>query len=269
MSRVIWKGHVSFGLVQIPVNLHPATQDDDLDFTLLDKRNMSPIGYRKVNKSTGEEVPGDEIVRGYAWEEGEYVLVTDEELKAANPAATQSIDIVAFVDGDQLDPRWFVRPYYVAPTKRSAKAYALLRETMRRTGKIGIAKVVLRTRQYVAALMVRGDILVLELLRYAAEVRGTQEFDLPGRDVEVGEKELKMAELLVQTLATDWDPSQYEDEYRKDVLALIEQKARTGVTAPRRAVEEGEEAGEVVDIAALLKKSVEAHAKPRKKKVEA
>lgn len=261
MSRVIWKGHISFGLVQIPVGLHPATQDDELDFTMLDRRDNSPIGYRRVNKRTGEEVPYGEIVKGYEHEEGEYVLVTDEEMKAANPEATQSIEIVAFVDGADIDPRWFVRPYYVAPTKKSAKAYALLRETLRSSGRVGIAKVVLRTRQYVGALMVLDDILLLELLRYATEVRGIAEFDLPARDLAalgVGQKELQMAGLLVETLATDWDPEAYKDEYREDLLELIRKKAATGQVQAKRAVEVGAEPGEVVDIMALLKRSLEA-----------
>lgn len=261
MSRVIWKGHISFGLVQIPVGLHPATQDDELDFTMLDRRDHSPIGYRRVNKRTGEEVPYAEIVKGYEHEEGEYVLVTDEEMKSANPEATQTIDIVAFVDGADIDPRWFVRPYYVAPTKKSAKAYALLRETLRNSGRVGIAKVVLRTRQYIGALMVLDDILLLELLRYATEVRSTGEFDLPARDLAalgVGQKELQMAGLLVETLATDWDPKAYKDEYREDLLELIRQKAATGQVQAKRAVELGAEPGEVIDIMALLKRSLEA-----------
>src|SRR4051812_4831184 len=149
MARVIWKGHISFGLVQIPVGLYPATKDDDLDFTLLDKRDQSPIGYRKVNKRTGEEVPGGEIVRGFELDEGSYVVVTDEELANFDPEASHTIDLVAFVDAKEIDPRYFVRPYYVAPTQRGGKAYALLRETMRKAGRAGIARVVLRTRQYV------------------------------------------------------------------------------------------------------------------------
>lgn len=264
MSRVIWNGHVSFGLVQIPVGLYPATQDDDLDLTMLDRRDHARIRYKRVNERTGEEVPNAEIVKGYEHEDGEYVLLEDADLKAANPAASQSIELVAFVDGAALDPRWFVRPYYVAPSKKSAKAYALLRETMRRSGRVGIAKVVLRTRQYIGALMVHGDILVLELLRFAAEVRGTKEFELPAQDLAtlgIGEREQQMASLLVETLAADWDPEAYRDEYREDLMRLIEEKARTGKVAPKR-VAEAAEGGEVVDLMALLKRSVEARASP-------
>lgn len=259
MSRAIWKGHISFGLVQVPVALHPATQDEDLDMSLLDRRDFGPIGYRKVNKATGEEVPPSEIVRGYEHAEGGWVILTDEELRAANPKASQTIEIVAFVDANAIDPRYYVRPYYVAPVKKNTKAYALLREILRRAGKIGIAKVVLRTRQYMAALLVRDDILVLELLRYASELRGVDEFDLPGADlaaIGVTDRELKMADLLVEALATEWEPAAWKDEYRADLLRLIEEKARTGRISPIPVAGAGAE--EPVDIMALLKRSLEA-----------
>lgn len=264
MSRVIWNGHISFGLVQIPVGLYAATQDDELDFTLLDRRDHAPVGYRRVNKRTGEEVPWAEIVKGYEHEVGEYVIVEEADLKAANPASTQTIDIVAFVDGADIDPRWYVRPYYVAPPKKSAKAYALLRETLRKSGRVGIAKVVLRTRQYIAALLVHDDVLVLELLRYPTEIRGTAEFELPGRDLAalgVGEREAQMAGLLVDMLAGKWNPAEHKDEYREDLLRLVEEKVRTGKVAPKRAAEAEAEGGEVIDLMALLAKSLAATGK--------
>ncbi|MES2641869.1 MAG: Ku protein [Myxococcota bacterium] len=259
MARVIWKGHISFGLVQIPVGLYPATSDTDLDLHMVDRRDMSPIGYKRVNKRTGEEVPSEEIAKAAEAAEGAWVLLEDEEIKAAAAESTRSIDIVAFIAADELDPRYFVRPYYVAPEKRTAKAYALLRETLRRSGKIGIAKVVLRTRQYLGALIVRGDILVLELLRYAEEVRDTKEFDLPKGELEalgVGDKELKMAELLVSSLEETWDPTRYHDEFRAQLERVIDEKARTG----RVSAQPTEEAPitEAVDIMALLKRSLEA-----------
>ncbi|MDP2312040.1 MAG: Ku protein [Pseudomonadota bacterium] len=268
MARTIWKGHISFGLVQIPVGLYPATSDTDLDLHMVDRRDMSPIGYKRVNKRTGEEVPSEEIAKAAEAAEGAWVLLEDEEIKAAGAESTRSIDIVAFVDATELDPRYFVRPYYVAPEKRTAKAYALLRETLRRSGKIGIAKVVLRTRQYLGALIVRGDILVLELLRYADEIRDTGEFDLPKGDLEalgVGDKELKMAELLVASLEEPWNPDQYHDEFRAQLERVIDEKARTGrVSAPPS---EEAPAPEAIDIMALLKKSLDAQ--KQKKKEEA
>jgi DNA end-binding protein Ku len=259
MARVIWKGHISFGLVQIPVGLYPATSDTDLDLHMVDRRDMSPIGYKRVNKRTGEEVPSEEIAKAAEAAEGAWVLLEDDEIKAAAAESTRSIDIVAFIDADELDPRYFVRPYYVAPEKRTAKAYALLRETLRRSGKIGIAKVVLRTRQYLGALIVRGDILVLELLRYAEEVRDIKEFDLPKGELAalgVGDKEMKMAELLVSSLEETWDPTRYHDEFRAQLERVIEEKARTGHVSAQPT----EEAPitEAVDIMALLKRSLEA-----------
>ncbi len=259
MARVIWKGHISFGLVQIPVGLYPATSDSDLDMHLVDRRDMAPVGYKRVNKRTGEEVPSEEIAKAVEAAEGAWVLLEDEEIAAAAAESTKRIDIVAFVDAEDLDPRWFVRPYYVAPEKRTAKAYALLRETLRRSGKIGIAKVVLRTRQYLAALIVRGDILVLELLRYAEEIRDPTEFEVPKSDLAalgVGDKELKMAELLVASLEEDWNPTQYHDEFREQLERIIDEKARTGHVSARP-TEEAPTA-EPVDIMALLQRSLEA-----------
>lgn len=259
MARVIWKGHISFGLVQIPVGLYPATSDVDLDLHMVDRRDMAPIGYKRVNKRTGEEVPSEAIAKAAEAAEGAWVMLDEDEIKAAAPESARSIDIVAFIDADQLDPRYFVRPYYVAPEKRTAKAYALLRETLRSSGKIGVAKVVLRTRQYLSALIVRDDILVLELLRYADEVRGTQEFDLPQRDLEalgVGNKERQMAGLLVTALEDTWDPSRYHDEFREQLTRIVEEKARTGqVTVQPSGAAPPTEA---VDIMALLKRSLEA-----------
>lgn len=259
MSRVIWKGHISFGLVQIPVGLHPATSDTDLDLHLVDRRDLAPVGYKRVNKRTGEEVPPEAIARAAEAAEGAWVILEEDEIAAAAPEASKCIDIVAFVDGAELDPRWFVRPYYVAPEKRTAKAYALLRETLRRSGKVGIAKVVLRTRQYLGALLVRGDILVLELLRYADEIRDPNELDTPKSDLEalgVGEKERKMAELLVASLEESWDPSRYRDEFREQLERVIEEKARTGHVTARPG--EAAPSAEPVDILALLQQSLDA-----------
>lgn len=260
MARSIWKGHISFGLVQIPVGLYPATQDADLSFHMLDRRDHSPIGYKKINKNTGEEVSSEDIVKAIEWSEGEYVELSEDDFAKANVEATQSIDIFAFVEQTAIEPRWFVKPYYVAPTKRSTKAYALLREVMRRTGKVALAKVVLRTRQYVAALLVVDDVLVLELLRYAWELRRPTDLDVPTADLaqlNVSARELQMAEQLVHGLSDQWQPEQYRDDFHDDLQALIEEKARTGTVTPRHLPEEAEGA-EVLDIMSLLKRSIEA-----------
>lgn len=263
MSRAMWKGHISFGLVQIPVELHTAVRDQDLSFDLLDKRDHAPVGYKRYNKRTGEELTAEHIVKGYEHEKGEYVIVTDDDFREANVEATQTVDLVAFVDAAAIDPTYMVKPYYVLPGRKAEKAYALLREVMTRTGRVGVARVVIRSRQYIASLYVQGKVLVLELLRYAAEVLDTKPFDLPGEDLGklgVSERELAMAEKLVAGLQEDWDPEAYKDEYRADLMALIERKAAEGETAPRLQVAERAEGGkaQVIDIMALLKRSVEA-----------
>lgn len=263
MARTIWKGNISFGLVEIPVGLYTATKSsEDLSFSLLDKRDFSPIGYRKVNKRTGEEVAKDDVVRAYEVEDDHYVVVTDEDFAQANVEATHTIDIIGFVERDVIDARFFDKPYYVGPTRRGSKAYALLRETLRRTGKIGLAKVVIRSRQYLGAVIPHDNVLVLEVLRYGHELRQPDELELPGEDLEglgVREAEVRMAEQLVDQLSTDFRPDEFRDEYRDDLLAMIHRKAESGdMAAVAQPVPEAEEeaGGEVVDIMTLLKRSV-------------
>jgi DNA end-binding protein Ku len=263
MPRALWKGNISFGLVSIPVGLFPAEQrDDGISFSQLDKRTMSPIGYRRYNKSTGEEVPWDEIVKGYEHEPGQYVVLTDEDFEKANVKASKTVEIIDFVDADEIEPMYFDRPYYLAPSNTTSKGYALLRETLRRTGKVGIARVVIRTREHLAAVMARGNVLLLEILRYPYEIRDAADLEVPGEDLDelgVTEKELKMAELLVDQMVEEWNPDKYKDTYRDDLLSGIKEKVAAGememVTA--EADEEEEAAAEgVIDIMSLLKKSV-------------
>jgi DNA end-binding protein Ku len=261
MPHAIWKGSIRFGLVNIPVGLYSAEDSDELSFTLLDRRDLSPVGYQRINKSTGEEVPWDEIVKGYEYEEDEYVVLGEEDFKRANPEATQTVDIVAFVDAADIDPMYFDRPYYLAPTKGGDKGYAILREALAETGKAGIAKVVLRTREHLAAVLPRDKALVLELLRFDHELRDTKGLDLPGTDLgklKVTKKEIEMAEKLVEGMVEEWDPSQYEDEYREDLMARIEEKVKKGET--KEIPEPEEEAAaepQVIDIMDLLKRSLE------------
>ena len=256
MARSIWKGSIRFGLVNVPVALHTAEEADELSFTLLDRRDLSPVGYQRVNKSSGEEVPWDEIVKGYEYEDGRYVVLGDEDFLQANVEATRTIDIVAFVDAAAIDPVYFDRPYYLAPTAQGEKGYALLRETLERTGRAGIATVVIRTRQHLAALLPRGKALVLVLLRFAHELRGTKGLDLP--DAKVSDKELAMAEKLVEGMVEEWDPEAYHDEYRDDLLALIERKVEAGETetVAEPIADDGAAEPQVIDIMSLLKKSV-------------
>jgi DNA end-binding protein Ku len=260
MARAFWKGSISFGLVEIPVTLRPALQSNDLSFTLLNRKDFAPVGYKRYDKNTGKEVPWDEIVRGYEYEPDEYVVLTDEELRRANAKATQSIEIVEFVDGAEIDPLYFDTPYYVEPQRKGSKAYALLREALQKSGKVGIARVVLRTRQHVAALLVRGEALVLNLLRYAHEIRAADTIEAPAKNG-VNPREVQMAEKLIEGMTEKWKPASFRDEYREDVMALVKKKVQSHQTHTITEPEKGEEAPaprrEVVDLMPLLKQSLE------------
>jgi DNA end-binding protein Ku len=257
MPRELWKGAIQFGLVHIPVSLYPAEERQELSFTMLDRRDMQPVGYKRFNKTTGEEVAYEDIVKGYEWSDGEYVVLEKEDFKRANVEATQTVDIVGFVDRESLSPYWFESPYYLAPGKHGDKGYALLRETLIRTGRIGIANVVIRTRAHIAALYPVENALVLNTLRYATEMRDLKALDLPGdlKSARVTEKELDMAERLVDDMVVEWDPTRYHDAYRDDLLKLIEEKAQGKVRAAPKAKRSPREA-EVIDFAKLLERSL-------------
>jgi DNA end-binding protein Ku len=267
MPRVVWKGAIVFGLVHIPVNLYPGSRSHTLDLDLIDKRDFAPVGYQRINKTTGEEVTAEDIVKGYQYEKGEYVVVTEEDMRQANVKATQTVDIHGFVAAAQIAPWFFDTPYYLEPDKRGEKGYALLREVLRKTGRIGIASVVIRTRQHVAAVMPVEDALVLNLLRYADEIRPLAELALPSRDLKkagVSAKELDMAERLVADMTEDWKPEAYRDSYRDDLMAMIERKVKSGQThALTEPGAEPEEQGgaQVIDLMAMLRKSLD---RPRK-----
>jgi len=267
MARAIWKGSISFGLVSIPVGLFSAETRDEISFRQLDKRNLAPVGYKKYNKQTGKEVELDDIVKGYEYEDERYVLISDEDLKRANPEKTQTVDITDFVNLDDIDPEYFDKPYYLAPLKKNAKAYALLREALKRSGKVGIAKVVIRSREYLGAVIPHNEVLVLEILRYPHEIRGVDDLELPGDELEkmgVTDREVKMAEMLIDGMTAEWDPSKYHDTYRDDLMALIHKKIESGQTEvldESPAPEVDAEPKGVIDIMSLLKKSVEATSK--------
>jgi len=269
MARSIWKGSIAFGLVQIPVALHAAIKGDSLSFTMLDKRNFSPVGYERVNKKSGKKVAWQDIVKGYEYRNGKYVVLTDADFARANVKATQTIDIQAFVDAEQIPPTYFDVPYLLAPTKPGQKAYALLREVLKREGKVGVAKVVIRTREHLAALMPQDDLLVLVLMRFADEFRDAGELDVPGHNLKglgVTAKELDMAKTLVKGMADEWRPERYHDEYREDLMRLIEERAKHGelnsVSAEPAPKAEARGAN-VVDLMQLLKQSVSQRGKKR------
>lgn len=263
MPRVIWKGAISFGLVHVPVSLYPATRSEGLSFDMLDRRDFAPVGYKRYNKRSGDEVPWGEIVKGYEYEQGQYVVVTDEDFRQANVKATQTVEILSFVRADAVAPYYFETPYYLEPGKRGEKGYALLREVLTRTQRIGIAQVVIRSRQHLAALLPVDRTLVLNTLRYAGEIRDAKELTLPeaGKAAGLTDKELQMAERLVEDMSDEWDPAQYRDTYQADLMARIEQKIGAGethvVTAEGETPAEAPQSAEVIDLAALLRRSLE------------
>jgi DNA end-binding protein Ku len=261
MPRSIWKGSISFGLVNIPVGLYSAEKRQEIQFHLLDKRDRSPIRYQRISEKTGKEVPWEDIVRGFEYEEGHYVVLSDEDLKRANPEATQTVDILDFVDAAEISPVYFDKPYYLGPDKKGAKSYALLREVLTKTGKVGIAKVVIRTRQYLSAVVPEGDVLVLNLLRFAHELRDASEIEVPHGKAGVSDRELEMAERLVEGMVSEWDPEKYRDNYESDVMTLIEKRVKSGQTAAVETPVPHRRESNVVDLMALLKRSVEV-AKP-------
>jgi DNA end-binding protein Ku len=263
MARGLWKGAISFGLVNVPVELHSArsrtsSRSGGLDMTMLDKRDLAPVGYQRVNKSTGKEVPWDDVVKGYEYQDDKYVVLSDEDFRRANPEAAKTVEIQAFVELKDIAPQYFETPYYLVPGKHGEKAYALLRETLKKAGKAGIASVVIRTKQYLAALVAQDEVLVLNTLRYHDELKQPSELDVPAAKVTA--KERDMALRLVEDMADDWKPEKYKHTYRDDLMARIAQKVKAGeteeVTEPEKE-RETEKRGEVIDLMSLLKKSIE------------
>jgi len=263
MPRALWKGAITFGLVYIPVELYPAEKRDTLDLTMLDRRDLKPVGYQRVNKETGKVVPWDKIVKGYEYEKEQYVVLTDEDFRKANVEATQTAGILSFVPRDQIPLLYFDTPYYLVPEKRGEKTYVLLREALKRTAKAGIAYVVIRSRQHLAALTPMDAMLVLNTLRYGYEIRPAAEHEVPKSGVkstEIHQKEMSMALKLMEEMTEEWDPQKYRDTYRDDILVRVKEKIKAGDTeeiaepaeeaAPRRSAE-------VIDLMSLLKSSIE------------
>jgi DNA end-binding protein Ku len=263
MPRAIWKGAISFGLVHIPVELYPAESRKGLDLDMLDKRDFAPVGYKRYNKSTGKDIDWNDIVKGYEYEKGKYVVLTDEDLKRANVEATQTIDILSFVDSEEIPEIYFEQPYYLKPARGGAKVYVLLRETLKRAGKVGIAQVVIRTKQHVAALLPMDKAIVLNLLRYHDELRSTDDLELPDakdKKAAVTDKEVQMALSLLEDMTEAWHPEQYHDTYRDDVMALVDKKVEGkqthALTEPEAGEEHAPSSAKVIDLMELLKKSI-------------
>ncbi len=241
MARGLWKGAISFGLVNVPVELYSAQKRSaELDLTMLDKRDMAPVGYQRVNKATGKQVPWEDVVKGYEYQDDKYVVLSEEDFRRANPEASKTVDIVAFVDLHDIAPIYFETPYYLGPAKHGEKPYALLRDAMAKAGKAGIATVVIRTKQYLAALIAQDDALVLNTLRYYKELKRAEDLEIPEKlkDVKVSSKELDMALRLIEDMADEWQPSKFHDTYHEDLLKRIEEKVKAGqteeITAPEK-----------------------------------
>jgi DNA end-binding protein Ku len=263
-SRTLWKGAITFGLVHIPVGLHTAATEEGVDFDWLDKRSMDRVGYKRVNKRTGKEISKENIVKGVEYEDGQYVIISPEEIEAVFPKTTQTIQIERFIDAGEMPFIFLERPYYVTPVNKSDKVYALLREALIDTGKIALAKVVIATKQHLAALVPSGPALVLNLLRWGDEVKTLESLDLPpaGRK-NVSAAEMKMAKQLISEMSGKWDPEDFKDEFRHQVMKLVEKKAKAGKTETVIEPEEEapQESSNVIDLTELLQRSLKGGSK--------
>ena len=261
MSRPIWKGHISFGLVNVPVVLHSAERRADLSFRLINSRNSARVRYERTNEETGEEVPWDKIVKGYEYSDGNYVLLSEEELGRATAEMTRTIEIEQFVDLSHIDVRYFERAYVLAPGSKGEKGYVLLREAIADAGKAGIARVVIRSRQYLCALLAQGDALVLEVLRFSQELVDLKTFELPGQDLRkfgVTKQEIALATKLIGGMTAKWDASKFHDEYRDVLMKLVEKKIASGQTEVIESDEQEAEPAvpQTINFMDVLKRSV-------------
>jgi DNA end-binding protein Ku len=263
--RALWKGTISFGLVTIPVSLYPATKREELKFRLLRKSDLSPVNYKRVAEADGKEVPWDQIVKGYEYERGKFVVLKDEDFARADVEATKTVDIINFVALDEVDPLLFYKPYYLEAGKGGDKAYVLLRDALVESGKIAIALVVIRTRQHLAAVKPQKKGLMLELMHFPEELLDSAEFKAPVEKA-IGKAELQMAKQLIQSMASEWKPEQYTDKYREALEKVIQEKIEhDGEKAPVATTKK--KPTNVVDLASVLQQSIQqTQAKPKLEK---
>src|SRR5437762_5438700 len=262
--RAIWKGNISFGLVNIPIALYPATRREELKFRLLRKSDLSPVNYKRVAEKDGKEVPWDQIVKGYEYEKGKYVVLKEEDFERVDLEATQTVDIQDFVDVDDIDPMFFYKPYYLEPQKGGDKAYALLRDALQDSKKVGIAKVVIKTRQHLAGVKPEDSALVLELMHFADELADTEKLHVP-KKVEVGKREMSMAKSLIDSMSAKWDPSKYRDDYREALMEVIEEKVEAGGKEIEEKPKKAPKPTKVIDLVSVLQKSLEQSGSAKKK----
>jgi len=256
MARAIWKGSISFGLVNIPIALYPATKREEFKFRLLRAKDLSPVNYKRVAEKDGKEVPWDEIVKGYEYEKGKYVVLKEEDFQRVDLEATQTVDIQDFVEEDEIDAMFFYKPYYLEPQKGGDKAYVLLRDALSDTKKVGIAKVVIKTRQYLAGVKPEGDVLILELMHFAEELLDASQLHVP-KKLEVGKRELDMAKALITSMSARWDPQKYHDDYREALMEVIEEKVEAGGKEVAEKPKAKKTPTKVIDLVAVLQRSLE------------
>jgi DNA end-binding protein Ku len=262
--RAIWKGSISFGLVNIPIALYPATKKEELRFRLLRKSDLSPVNYKRVAEKDGKEVPWDEIVKGYEYEKGKYVVLKEEDFERVDLEATQTVDIQDFVDLGEIDPMFFYKPYYLEPQKGGDKAYVLLRSALEESEKVGIAKVVIKTRQYLAGVKPEDGALVLELMHFADELVDTGKLHLP-KKLEAGKREMNMAKALIDSMSAKWNPEKYKDEYREALMEVIEEKVEAGGKEIEEKPRKAPKPTKVIDLVKVLQQSLEQTGKAKKK----
>jgi DNA end-binding protein Ku len=261
MARAFWKGAISFGLVYIPVELYSATHSATIDLDFLDRRDFSPVGYQRYNKRTGKLVEWKDIVRGYQYKKGQYVALSDEDFRQANTKAAQTVEITSFTDATNITPEFYDTPYWVAPQKGGQKVYALLREALKRTGKVAIANVVVRTRQHLAVLLPENDILELNTLRFPDEIRTPEDMgvEVPGaKEAGLAPREISMAEKLIEEMTEPWKPEKYHDTYREDLMKRINEKVRNKETHTLTEATKAkpQKSAEIIDLMAVLKQSL-------------
>ena len=256
MARAIWKGSISFGLVNIPIALYPATRREELKFRLLRKADLSPVNYKRVAEKDGKEVSWDQIVKGYEYEKGKYIVLRDDDFQRVDLEATQTVDIQDFVDLEEIDPIFFYKPYYLEPQKGGDKAYALLRDALKDSNKVGIAKVVIKTRQYLAGVKPEDGVLVLELMHFADELADPGKLHVP-KKTEVGKREMNMAKSLIDSMSSKWNPEKYRDDYREALMEVIEEKMETGGKEIEEKPKKARKPTKVIDLVSVLQKSLE------------
>src|SRR5215469_119998 len=256
VARAIWKGSISFGLVNIPIALYPATRKEELRFRLLRRTDLSPVNYKRVAEKDGKEVPWDDIVKGYEYEKEKYVVLKDEDFQRVDLEATQTVDIQDFVDLEEIDPMFFYKPYYLEPQKGGDKAYALLRDALKDSNKVGIAKVVIKTRQYLAGVKPEDGALVLELMHFANELADSGKLHVP-KKTEVGRREMNMAKSLIDSMSSKWNPGKYKDDYREALMEVIEEKVEAGGKEVEEKPKRAPKPIKVIDLVSVLQKSLE------------